>query len=277
MKDLQREILNQVAGGTITPEEGAARLQLLDEEEPATPPGVTAAEGPTPSGGPQTRRVKVISQIGSAEIVGDPSVAFVVAEGPHRARQDGDTMIIDHAPFEENDHFIFGREVVGGQVKLSDIRRSRRIAVNGADFQRRKLIVRMNPNLPLYASVQAGSIRIDGVRGPIEGEVQGGNCQVSGFRGPLNFVIQMGNLSASGRLDGGESKVRCEMGSVKINLEKGSSVRVTARTTLGKVSIEGAGAGDVGVGQTARDVTVGSGAGTLDCDCTMGNVRISAE
>ncbi len=264
MKDLQREILNQVVGGKITPEEGAARLQSLEEAEPATPDAVPAGGDLTRSGSPQTRRVKVVSQIGSAEVVGDPSVAFVVAEGPHRARQDGDTMVIDHAPFEENDHFVFGRD-------------SRRVAVNGTDFQRRKLIVRMNPQLALYTSVQAGSVRIEGVHGSIDGEVQGGNCQVSGFRGPLNFVIQMGNLSASGRLDGGASKIRCEMGSVNINLEKGSSVRVTARTTLGKVSIEGAGAGNVGVGQTAQDVTVGSGAGSLDCECTMGNVKVSAE
>ena len=264
MKDLQREIVIQVAAGKITAEEGAARLQSLDETEVVTPAAAPAGDDLTPSANQETRRVKVVSQIGSAEIVGDPSVAFVVAEGPHRARQDGDTMVIDHAPFEENDHFVFGRD-------------SRRIAVNGTDFQRRKLIVRMNPKLALYTSVQAGSVRIDGVQGPIDGEVQGGNCQVSGFRGPLNFVIQMGNLSASGRLDGGASKIRCEMGSVKINLEKGSSVRVTARTTLGKVSIEGAGTSNVGVGQTAKDVTVGLGAGSLDCECTMGNVKVSAE
>jgi hypothetical protein len=269
MKDLQREIVIQVAAGKITAEEGAARLQSLDEAEVLTPPAAPAGEAPAASGDPATRRVKVVSQMGSAEIVGDPSIAFVVAEGPHRARQDGDTMVIDHVPFEENDNFVFGRHVVGGQVKLAEIWR-------GGD-SRRKLIVRMNPKLALHASVQAGSVRIEGVQGPIEGEVQGGNCQVSGFRGPLNFVIQMGNLSAGGRLDGGESKIRCEMGSVRINLEKGSSVRVTARTTLGKVSIEGAGAGNVGVGQTVKEITVGSGAGTLDCDCTMGNVKVSVE
>jgi len=99
MKDLQREIINQVAGGKITPEEGAARLQSLEEAEPATPVGVAAGEGLNPSGGPETRRVKVVSQIGTAEIVGDPSVAYVVAEGPHRARQDGDTIVSDHAAF----------------------------------------------------------------------------------------------------------------------------------------------------------------------------------
>jgi hypothetical protein len=264
MKDLKREILSQVAAGKITAEEGAARLESLDSAE--TPAPTTSAPVPvlTPTPTADTRRIKVVSQIGSAEIVGDPSVAYVVADGPHTARQDGDTMVICHAPFEESDHFTFGRG-------------ERRITVNGLDFHKRKLTVRMNPRLALFASVQAGSVRIEGVQGPIQGEVQAGNCQVSGFRGPLDFVIQMGNLSASGKLDAGASKVRCEMGSVKINLEKGSSVRVTARTTLGKVSIDSEGTDQVAVGQTSKDVTIGSGTGALDVECTMGNVRVSAD
>jgi hypothetical protein len=264
MKNLQREILSQVAAGKITADEGAARLQSLEEVEIHAPAEAPTAATPSPVGDPDTHRIKVVSQIGSTEIVGDPSVAYAVADGPHTARQEGDTMVISHAPFEESDHFTFGR--VG-----------RRAVVNGVDFHRRKVTVRMNPKLALFASVQAGSVRIEGVQGPIEGEVQAGNCQISGFRGPLDFVIQMGNLSASGQLDSGASKVHCEMGSVKIHLEKGSSVRVTARTTLGKVTIEGASTDEMNLGQTGKDVTIGSGAGSLDVECTMGTVRVSAD
>jgi hypothetical protein len=264
MKELQREIVLQVAAGKITAEEGAARLQALDEPEVLSPAETPVAVTPSTLGGPDLRRIKVVSQIGSAEIVGDPSVAYVMAEGPHRARQDGDTMVIDHAPFEDGDHFTFSRG-------------ERRVIVNGPRIQPRKLTIRMNPKLALQVNVQAGSIRIDGVQGPIEGEVQGGNCQVSGFRGPLNFVIQMGNLAATGRLDSGASKVRCEMGSVKIQLEKGSSVRVTARTTLGKVSLEGDAIDKAINAQTAKEVTIGAGASSLDVECTMGNVRVSAD
>jgi hypothetical protein len=267
MKDKQREILSQVAAGTITAEEGAARLESLEATEPPSPAQAVApalAAPAAPAASADTRRIKVISQFGSAEIVGDPSVAFVVAEGPHRARQEGDTMIIDHVPFEDNDHFIFGRG-------------DRRVVINGLDVHRRSLTVRMNPDLALFASVQAGSIRIDGVHGSIDGDVQAGNCKISGLRGPLNVVIQAGNLTASGVLDSGASKVRCEMGSVKIHLEKGSSVHVQARTTLGKVAIEGQGNDSVNLGQSGRDVTVGTGKATMDIECTMGNVRVSAE
>lgn len=260
---MRREILTQVAAGAITAEEGASRLESLEtpattgaKPSPATPPSL-----PT---GSTARQVKVVSQFGSAEIFGDPSVAVAVAEGPHRARQDGDTMVIEHQALDDDDTFSFGQ---GG---------SRRIVVNGFNIQRRKLTVRMNPDLALVANVQAGSVRVEGVHGPITGEVHAGNCTVSDFRGPLNLVVQAGNVQATGRLDSGASKVRCEMGSVKINLEKGSSVRISAHSTMAKVAIEGAGE-RAGIAHGGREVTIGSGAATLEVDCTMGSVKVAAD
>lgn len=262
MKDLQREIVNQVASGKITAEEGAARLESLQSAEMGAQavetPHAQAATATAPAG---TRRVRVASTIGAAEVVGDPSVAFAVAEGPHRARQDGDTMVIEQGPLE-NDSFNF-------------VRGDRRILVNSMDVSSRKLRVRMNPDLALSVQVNAGSLRIEGVHGPITGEVLAGSCRISDFASPLELSIQAGNLSASGCLDGGDSRVRCEMGNVTINLETGSSVKVTARTTMGKVAVDCAGEAVV-LGQAGKQVIVGSGAGSLDIDCTMGNVRVSA-
>jgi hypothetical protein len=53
-------------------------------------------------------------------------------------------------------------------------------------------------------------------------------------------------------------------------------VRVTGRTTLGKLSIEGETTDKVNLGETGKEVTIGSGAASLDVECTMGNVRVSA-
>src|SRR5467141_932055 len=110
MKDLQREIIDQVASGKISPEEGAARLDSLESAEAPTPARLveTIPTGSAPDA-LTTRKVRVASVVGTAEIVGDPSVAYAVAEGPHRARQDGDTMIIEQGPLGEDDHFSFSR------------------------------------------------------------------------------------------------------------------------------------------------------------------------
>lgn len=267
MEDKKREILNQVRTGTITAEEGAARLDALAAE--AGPAAVKTATAPhsadtSATTSPAARSVKVISQFGSAEIVADPTVAVAMAEGPHRARVDGDTLVIEHVPFQEEDTFTFGLA-------------GRRIEINGFDFKgrRRNMRVRMNPDLPLTATVQAGSFRADGVHGPITAEVQAGSCTVNDFRGPLNLIAQAGSVTASGRIDSGASKIRCEMGSIRLNLDKQSSVRITARSTLGKVSIDDASGERAIPGQGGKDVTIGAGAATLDIDGTMGSVRIS--
>ena len=260
MKDLQREILNQVAAGKITAEEGVARLESLESAEAQDRPAGQPVSAPPVAG---TRRVRVASVFGSAEIIGDPGVTYADVEGPHRARQDGDTLVIEQGPIGGDDHFTFSRS-------------DGRSVVDSVDFGRRKIKVRMNPDLALGVQVNAGSLRIEGVHGHITGEVLGGSCRISGFESPLDFAIQAGNLSASGRLDSGASKLRCEMGNVTMNLEKGSSVKVTARTTMGKVAVESGANEPVLLGQSGKEVTVGSGASSLDIECTMGNVRVSA-
>src|SRR6202049_3773316 len=106
MKDMQREIINQVAAGKISAEEGAARLESLDSAE-TTSAAVPVQTAPVGSPTATARRVKVTSVVGSAEIIGDPSVAYAVAEGPHKARQDGDTMVIQNGLIEDNYNFIF--------------------------------------------------------------------------------------------------------------------------------------------------------------------------
>src|SRR5919198_4504312 len=219
MKDLQREILTQVAAGMITPEEGAARLEALESQASAAEPNST----PAPASG--IRQVTVNSRFGNTEIVGDPTIATAVAEGPHRARQDGHTMVIDQSPLSGDTGFEF-------------VRPFGRISISGFDRNAR-LVVRMNPSLALRTRVHAGNLRIDGVKGPVTSDVQAGNCVVEGFAGPVNLSVSAGNIEARGRLDGGASAIRCQMGEVNVNLDKTSNVRIATHTTLGKIAVEG--------------------------------------
>ena|SRR5438067_1759813 len=258
MQDQQREILSQVASGTITAAEGAARLQALESQPAAVAGPPPRAQAAAPSA---ARLVNVSSVFASAEVVGDPSVDFAVAEGPHRAHIDGDTLFIEQSPMGHRDSFSFG---------------DARHVINALGPQHRELTVRMNPNLALRVKVQAGNVRVEGVHGAITAEVQAGNCEVSDLRGPLNLSTRAGNINAGGRLELGASKIRCQMGEVKLNLEKGSSVRITARTTMGDVAIEGSGATPT-PGKGGAEVIVGSGVATLECDCTMGSIRVHAD
>src|SRR5258705_12083428 len=116
MKDLQREILSQVAAGKITAEEGAARLEALDAEPSPAP---DALPSPEPTG--EIRHVKVTSRFGSTDIIGDPSIAGAVADGPHRARQEGDALVINQSPLT-------------GEVRFGFKRPHPRVAANGVEL-----------------------------------------------------------------------------------------------------------------------------------------------
>src|ERR1051326_8838097 len=110
MDDKKREIMNLVRSGSISAEEGAARLDALvaaNEAPPVTAAGAAPA-APTSADQGTGRSVKVISQFGSAEVVADPTVATAIADGPHRVRYDGDAIVIEHVPFQEDDTFTFG-------------------------------------------------------------------------------------------------------------------------------------------------------------------------
>jgi hypothetical protein len=253
MKDLQREILSQVAAGTLSAEEGAARLEALETEPIAFP----SRPAPTSDSGSGVKQVRVFARLGNTEIIGDATVSYAVAEGPHKAHQEGDTMIIEQSPLDGEVGFEFSRPE--GRIRIPSV------DIGG------KLIVRMNPALALATKTQAGNLRISGVTGAVSAEVQAGNCDIADFRGSMNLKVTAGNVTAKGHLDSGASAIRCQMGEVRVVLDKSSSVRIRARTTLGEIAFEN-------IEPTGKsEVTIGSGAGTLDCDCTMGTIRIAVE
>jgi hypothetical protein len=254
VNELRREILTQVAAGTITAEEGAARLEAL-ESDPTVP--TLSRRSPSSDAEAGIKQVRVVARLGNTEIIGDPNVSYAVAEGPHKARQEGDTMIIEQSTLGDEFSFEFSRPQGGVRIP--------RVDIGG------KLTVRMNPALALAAKTQAGNLRIDGVKGPVTAEVQAGNCDITEFRGPLNLKVMAGNVTAKGCLDTGASAVRCQMGEVRVVLDKTSSVRIRAHTSMGEISFENV----EPAGKS--EVTIGSGAGTLDCDCTMGTIRIAVE
>src|SRR5262249_37359458 len=108
MQDERRAVLERVARGELSPSEAASLLEEMDSgapperdprdwaadwAEPAstagTPPPPAA---PTPGGAVRRREV---GSIGTADIIGEPSVREAVAEGPHVARREGDTLVIE--------------------------------------------------------------------------------------------------------------------------------------------------------------------------------------
>src|SRR5258708_18650330 len=181
MKDLQREILGQVAARTLSAEEGAARLEALDTEPPtpSTPP-------PTPDGRTGVKQVRVVNRLGNTEVIGDPGVSYAVAEGPNQGQEEGDTRVIEQSVLGQEPSFEFSRPQ--GRIRIP------RVDIGG------NLTVRMNPALPLVTKTQAGHLGINGVKGPACAEVQAGNYLITDFQGAVELKDTAGNLNANGLL-----------------------------------------------------------------------------
>jgi hypothetical protein len=280
MEDERRAVLERVARGELSPAEAASLLEGLESRPGAGPAGAdeerdwasdwsrdpawSPPDAP-PVAGPEGRatRIRIVRTIGTADIIGDPSVSEAVAEGPHRANREGDTLVI----VGQDDGFDMPGFFFGGPGRHRGQAMRRQHRMGRGDFS--PLRIRVNPDLPLEIEAQAGRVRVRGVHGPIQGNIQAGGLDIVDFRSPIDLTVQAGSVSARGRLDGGQSRVRCDAGSVRFRLERGSSVRVSARNTLGKVLFDN--------GNPYEPWVIGAGDGTLDIDTTMGAVRVSAE
>ncbi|MFZ0214852.1 MAG: hypothetical protein WAM30_02815 [Candidatus Dormiibacterota bacterium] len=262
MTDTRRTILERVASGELNPEEAAA---LLDQLEHAPATGATATEAPPfealATG--ELQQVRVVRNLGAAQIVGDRDVLEAIAEGPHRAERRGGILVI-HSEVDEAGGFTFSHPQSRSWWQWDRA-------------QRVPLSVRMRPDLPLDVQVQGGSVQVSDVVGPIKGDVQAGMLNLQGVRGPLELAVQAGNISVSGLLDHGVSKLRCEAGSIRVVLEPGSNVHIVARSTMGHLSLPGTAGGDdvVIVGGGRREATIGDGTARLELEATMGSIRVS--
>lgn len=260
--DIRREIILAVARGEITPEEAAARLDAAEAGAPPPSSGTTATPPPPGPAGSGVDAVRVISEFGSLRVFGDASVAGAVADGPHVAEQEGSTLII-RSHLADLGGFVFGRR--------------NRIRVNlGGGNRDDRIDVRMNPRLALELEVRAGEVRVDGVEGPIKGDVMAGDVRIDRFRSPIDLDVKAGQVRARGRLDRGESRVRCRAGQVRVDLESGSSVRVRASARLGNVDLDD-GSETVMIGGGAQERVIGGGAGTLDIEASLGQVEVRSE
>jgi hypothetical protein len=316
MNDAQRAILRQVAEGRLTPEEAAALLdqaenadqeQGSEHDEPSGEPAAATGERPRdrstpPPAGTDTgiKRVRVVGNFRSARVVADPTVREAIADGPHVARREGDLLVIESA-FPDNDMpgFVFNQgfrnwrltippDFMGRGPRPSRPPRPPRPPRAGAEWtggepwERRswsesELTVRMRPDLPLEVELSAGTLRADGLTGPLRFDVRAGSARIEHARGPIEAMVAAGSIRIEALLTEGASRIRCDAGSVRLHLEKGSDVLVRARPELSKLTLPGRGVvGGFSPGER-EEVKIGNGTATLDIDANMSKITVTAD
>jgi hypothetical protein len=316
MNDVQRAILQEVAEGRLTPEDAAVLLDQAENAEqeqgsehdgssgePAAASGERPRDRSTPPpAGTDTgiERVRVVGNFRSARVVADPTVREAIAEGPHVARREGDLLVIESALVEgDMPGFVFNQglrnwrlsippDFMGRGPRPARPPRGSRPSRAGAEWaggepwERRswsqnELTVRMRPDLPLEVELSAGTLRADGLTGPLRFDVRAGSARIERARGPIEAMVAAGSIRIEALLTQGASRIRCDAGSVRLHLEKGSDVLVRARPELSKLTMPGLGVVSGFSPGEREELKIGNGTATLDIDANMSKITVTAD
>jgi hypothetical protein len=280
MSPTEREILEAVASGQMSAGEAEGRLDEAGRSAAAdgrdAPPGEPAEGRDVPpedagssnqgTGAAHGLCVRISATARAVRVVGDPSVAEASVEGSHRVRREGNALLIDgNVDPDEPGGFAFeGRRPSWHRQWAS----WRRLA--------EPLVVRVHPGCAVDAEVSAGSLTSVGVTGPLHVVLAAGSARLDDVASPFDVETRAGAVRVRGRLDTGESRIRCEAGSVNVQLTRGSDVRVRARAELGRVRVQGVSGHEPQLG-SQREVTIGAGTATLDIEAAMGSVEVQSE
>lgn len=250
MSDELRALLEEVASGTISPEEASLKIAGLTSEVQ----DVVHHDQPV-------QRIQIKAGAVKLNVVADPNVAEAIAEGPHTMRREGEALLID-TNTTQGDYSV-------------EAPRSAFVTWVGQMMNRvgATVTVRVNPDLPLQVLLVGGSLDVQGVRAGASIGVEAGAAQVSGS-GPLIFDVSSG----SGRVDwtfSGQSKVRADMGSVVVTVRPDSNVSVTADTSIGQAMVK-THTGNLKAPQDSSTppVAVGAGEGKLTVSSRMGSAQV---
>lgn len=137
----------------------------------------------------------------------------------------------------------------------------------------KELVIKLNPKLIADIEVTAGSLRTDNV--PYLGKIRvtAGSAKLNDVSEIADALIQAGSATVNAEILSGRSRIRCESGSLNIQLEDSSNVTVKTETQLGRVSWSGGHTG------ASDEVIMGNGNARLDVDVVMGHaqVRVGSE
>jgi hypothetical protein len=297
----RRSILSRVAEGTLDPEQAAELLSQLESDRGADSGGSSSSAGGTRGlpPGETARKVRITGSIRSIEVVGDPTVAEAVVEGPHDARREGALLVVEaEGPDVEwsQPGWRWNWNWTGTEEpETAEERRPRyvgyhsehgwsygrpRQAKRGTGNRRiQTLKVRVNPALDLELAIKAGAMSVRNVAGAITAECDAGSLQIRNFTGALNATVNAGKLEATGRITRGEHRIEANAAKVDLRLESGSSVEIHARSELSRVSLP---AGEQTEGTSGllagnQRAVVGAGAGRLDLSVSVGAASVSVD
>jgi len=252
--DTLRDLLSRVASGDLDPAEAA---RLLDEDPtlPTLDSSVSAQ--------PDLALGSIAIHAGGVKltVVADPTVDAVVADGPHSLRRDGGTLVLE-APAGD------GWRTTPPPRFLSWVPS---VWTGGRG---EKVLVRVNPRLPLSVEATACSVEVTGLRAALTLGGSASSVKVRDHEGALHGSMAMGSVTVVGTVDA-PSDLTCELGSLDVRLTSRSDVTITATCELGEVKLAGAGTIAKESSTSRQTLTVGDGAHPFTIAVRLGSASVA--
>ncbi|OYO03127.1 hypothetical protein CGZ95_04895 [Enemella evansiae] len=237
-----------------TPRTEGAEPPAGDDEVPTADRRTTNTKG--------VDRVSIRAVGRRVRVVGEPRVATASVDGAHVLRRNGS--VLEISSDGEIGASIDGFTLLRPPRSLDDVRN---LGLG------KELFIRVNPNLIVDVELTAGSLTCEDVRYLGKVRVTAGGAKLTGLSEAHDVLVQAGQATVKGRIATGRSRIRCESGSLNVQLDDDSNVTVRAESQLGKVVWAG---GHTGAGD---EVVMGNGAARLDVGVVMGHavVRVGTE
>lgn len=131
------------------------------------------------------------------------------------------------------------------------------------------VVVKVRPELPVEVTVQAGSVMATRLEGGLRFTVEAGSLKAMDCSGEIDGKVEAGSAKLDWLIDSGTSRLRCELGSIKVRLDPRSNVTVTARAELGSVEL-----GSTSSRGNKGPLVVGAGEASLDVKVELGSAKI---
>jgi hypothetical protein len=172
-------------------------------------------------------------------------------------------------------------EWLGIAGRWADLVRERALPLAG--FPR--LEIRVNPELPITASVTTGFLTARGLPNPLKVTGTAAGLDLTGLSDPIDVSLKGGAARLSAQLEGPGSRFSLEAAIAELTLEPKSSIIIHTQSTTSYVELprdrDGQDADPGGPLTEAADtpasastVKVGSGAGRLDLSATRSALRV---
>jgi hypothetical protein len=285
------EILRRVAAGELSPDEALPLLDAARSEPAATPePGTTPTAEPAPAWGtadaikepaapsaPEPEpgapsaitegvtAVRVHASYRQVDIVADPMVTRVAVSGPHTVRRENGVLVVESqdTPWSEG----------SGGFTFADLPRGLAWAKAWKDT---RLVVRVNPELPVELDSAGASVKISGIEAGAKVRLIASALKLERVRGPLDVDALTSSVKGFAAPTG-SSRIACESSSVKLLLGEGSDVHIRARNRMGKVVLPSAVSKGGMIDPDVAEAVVGPGRGELTVEAVMSSVMLTAD